>query len=50
MLRSHDADEIFGTRSAVGPRILGRCSQVDLNRIAAERNGRPRQILGFTTP
>jgi IS30 family transposase len=30
---------------------LRRCSQVDLDRIAAaERNGRPRQILGFTTP
>jgi hypothetical protein len=38
------------SRSAVGPRILGRRSQVDLDRIAAERNGRPRQILRFTTP
>ena len=37
-------------RSAVGPRVLGRCCQVDLDRIAAERNGRTRQILGFTTP
>jgi IS30 family transposase len=24
--------------------------QIDLDRIAAELNGRPRQILGFTTP
>jgi hypothetical protein len=29
---------------------LRRCSQVDLDRIAAERNGRTRQILGFKTP
>jgi IS30 family transposase len=29
---------------------LRRFSQADLDRIAAELNGRPRQILGFTTP
>jgi transposase, IS30 family len=29
---------------------LRRFSQVDLDRIAAELNGRPRQILGFKTP
>jgi IS30 family transposase len=29
---------------------LRRFSQVDLDRIAAERNGRSRQILGFKTP
>jgi IS30 family transposase len=29
---------------------LRRLSQADLDRIAAELNGRPRQILGFKTP
>jgi IS30 family transposase len=29
---------------------LRQFSQADLDRIAAELNGRPRQILGFTTP
>ena len=29
---------------------LRRFSEADLNRIATELNGRPRQILRFTTP
>ena len=29
---------------------LRRFSQADLDRIAADHNGRPRQILGFQTP
>jgi IS30 family transposase len=29
---------------------LRRFSQADLDRIAAKLNGRPRQLLGFTTP
>jgi IS30 family transposase len=40
----------WSANTCPGPPTLRRFSQADLDRITAELNGRPRQLLGFQTP